>query len=234
MSLSKAERNRRYRQQKKSVSSSTIPSDKIAHEFPSQQDYDHLLNKLRARDFAWEALSDDERRRFHAYDYGLRRARQDDYSTSYPRDPQGRWFHPLLAGMAEDFYRKTRPEHRAGVIRTPEEIAKVRATLHAAGIDSPEDRMNELSAGRPPAAPGTEFRSLGEILEPIVGKVRSTNDQDGPTPPRRTAGRQFWPLSPKGCCNRDGFTVGGEYAPLLPMWTQDAPLREDETPQYDR
>jgi hypothetical protein len=76
--------------------------------FPSHEDLGYLRKKLKEGQFQWKALTADERRRYHAYDYGFIRVYQGTRHASYPLDLDGVWFSSALADQAERYYRNFR------------------------------------------------------------------------------------------------------------------------------
>jgi hypothetical protein len=52
-------------------------------------------------------LAEGELWQYHAYDYGLRRVLQNDFSRVSPIDRNGRWFDEALVLDAEDLFRPT-------------------------------------------------------------------------------------------------------------------------------
>ena len=51
------------------------------------------------------ALGPDDRRRWHAYDYGWRRAMLGERGDRSPADPEQFWYDPGLAAAAERYWR---------------------------------------------------------------------------------------------------------------------------------
>jgi len=74
--------------------------------FPSTKDLRGLRQKLKNGGYHWTSLTDAERWRYHAYDYGFRQAHFNDRSRFYPLDPDGRWYDEHYAKQTERFYRQ--------------------------------------------------------------------------------------------------------------------------------
>ena len=74
--------------------------------FPSTTDLRGLRQKVCPKKgaFSLTNLTETERWHYHAYDYGFRAARLENFERSYPLDPDGKWFDENLAGEAKEFY----------------------------------------------------------------------------------------------------------------------------------
>lgn len=75
----------------------TVPPSSTV--FPSDDD------RKRLQALKLSAMSDDDRWRWHSYDYGWRRVMQSDFGKASPLDPKGEWFNALGAAKAESFFR---------------------------------------------------------------------------------------------------------------------------------
>jgi hypothetical protein len=69
--------------------------------FPSREHHAALCEKVKAQ----AALSDAERRDWHAYVYGWRRVLLCNSERFSPVDPSGQYFHASRVGLAEGFFR---------------------------------------------------------------------------------------------------------------------------------
>jgi hypothetical protein len=72
-------------------------------------DLQNLRQKLKDSQFAWSALTNAERWRYHAYDYAFLRSRGDPQDSGYALDQHGKWFHETTVQAAETIYAKPRP-----------------------------------------------------------------------------------------------------------------------------
>jgi hypothetical protein len=92
------------------ATASRSPTDTI---FPSHEDRKALLRAIEAAGWNLDrALCEEDRWRWHAYDYGWRRVQLGDDARAAPIDPGGVWFDEVLAGMAEQFHARRRPDQR--------------------------------------------------------------------------------------------------------------------------
>lgn len=114
-------------------------------DFPGDADHRRLhADRIKAK-ISVASLSADNRRRYHAYDYGWRRVLLDDRRS--PLDPEGEWFDAVLADQAERYWRikhnkPTREEQRRrrAAAVTPAEEAAARGDYERAALFRAQDR----------------------------------------------------------------------------------------------
>lgn len=75
--------------------------------FPSFGDRDYLRDKVSlTRGTGYSTLTDEEKRRYHAYDYAFRAICLDDRAKSSPIDEGGRWHDASMVAQAERMFRE--------------------------------------------------------------------------------------------------------------------------------
>ena len=83
----------------------------MSSSFPSETHHADLRQLWADRAYSLKALSEHDRWHLHAYDYGWRRAKLNDWNSVSPIDPAGDWFalhlvveaHRMYAGKAAPY-----------------------------------------------------------------------------------------------------------------------------------
>jgi len=144
--------------------------------FPSDENLKHLRQKLRDGNFSLNALTDEERWYYYAYDYGFRRVKLRTRDDMLPTDLDHDWRDQRLAVMAEAFYSRKlglpRPDLGPAGFKpepTPEEVAHVeRCVRQILGNIGRWDRRNRavFAGPRPLLTPEEYQRELGVSATP--------------------------------------------------------------------
>ena len=74
--------------------------------FPSKMDRDRLRHAMRTASGSLEGFNDEDRWRWHAYDYAWRHEELGDNRMFSPIDKDGVWYDQLLIDQARHLFRK--------------------------------------------------------------------------------------------------------------------------------